>query len=391
MRIALLTDGLFPYKIGGMQKHSLLLAKYLARQGVAVDLYFACEQPIAELQPAPNELLTADEKAYLQLKPILRPKVRYFPGHYVWQSYLISKHIWAHLQQSAPVDFIYAQGFTGWYFVRKSANPNIPIGVHPHGLEMYQPTISLKAKAQQWVLRMAMNYNLRQADVVFALGEGLYPILNNMGIPKPKILLSPNGIAADWLVEQPHKSTLARRFLFIGRYELRKGIAELNTVLQKLLADELNFTFDFVGPIPVEKQVAHPNITYWGTIKAEARVKEILSNCDVLVLPSHSEGMPTVILEAMASGLAILATDVGTVRSMVCDDNGWLIPAKSEEALENAMREIIHCDEEAMMAKQQASLRKLKANFLWEKVAETTRSEIVRFLKNETPKFTATL
>lgn len=362
------------------------MAKYLARQGAAVDLYFTCEQPIVQLQPAPDELLTADEKQYLRLIPIPRPKVRYFPGHYVWQSYLISKHIWERLQQEEPVDFIYAQGFTGWYFINKKANPQIPVGVHPHGLEMYQPTTSTKAKAQQWVLRMAMNYNLRQVDVVFALGEGLYSILNNIGVLQQKILLSPNGIAADWLVEQPPAPIAPVRFLFIGRYELRKGIAELNVVLRKLLADKLNFTFDFVGPIPVEKQVAHPNITYWGTIKAEARLKEILSHCDVLVLPSHSEGMPTVILEAMASGLAILATDVGTVRSMVNDDNGWLIPAKSNEALETAMREVIHSDAEQMMAKKQASLHKLKANFLWEKVAETTRSEIARFLKHETPK-----
>jgi len=219
----------------------------------------------------------------------------------------------------------------------------------------------------------------------------LYPILNNIGIPQQKILLSPNGIAADWLVEQPPAQIAPPiRFLFIGRYELRKGIAELNAVLRKLLADELNFTFDFVGPIPAEKQMAHPSITYWGTIKAEARLKAILNNCDVLVLPSHSEGMPTVILEAMASGLAILATDVGTVRSMVGSDNGWLIPAKSEEALETSMRGIIDCDEEEMMAKQQASLQKLKANFLWEKVAETTHSEIAHFLQYGVQKSIAT-
>ncbi len=391
MRIALLTDGLFPYKIGGMQKHSLLLAKYLAQQGVAVDLYFACEQPIAQLRPTLDELLAPDEQTHLQLIPIPRPQVPYFPGHYVWQSYLISKHIWEQFQQSAPVDFIYAQGFTGWYFFRKSANRTIPVGVHPHGLEMYQPTTSMKAKAEQWMLRMAMTYNLRQADAVFALGEGLYAIFKNIGIPKQKILLSPNGIANDWLVEKPKRHASPIRWLFIGRYERRKGIAELNTVLQKLLADALDFTFDFVGPIPAEKQIIHPNIRYWGTIKEEAQLKEILSHCDVLVLPSHSEGMPTVILEAMASGLAILATDVGTVRSMVGSDNGWLIPAKSNAALETAMREIIHCDEEAIMAKKQASLHKLKVNFLWEKVAETTRLEIARFLKHEAPKSTATL
>ena len=39
MRIALLTDGIYPYVMGGMQRHSYYLAKYLARAGVHVDLY----------------------------------------------------------------------------------------------------------------------------------------------------------------------------------------------------------------------------------------------------------------------------------------------------------------------------------------------------------------
>ncbi|WP_081782592.1 hypothetical protein [Marinilabilia salmonicolor] len=50
MRIALLTDGIYPHIMGGMQKHSYYLAKYLARAGVKVDVYHA----IPEGQPLPT-------------------------------------------------------------------------------------------------------------------------------------------------------------------------------------------------------------------------------------------------------------------------------------------------------------------------------------------------
>ena len=46
---------------------------------------------------------------------------------------------------------------------------------------------------------------------------------------------------------------------------------------------------------------------------------------DILICPSYSEGMPNVIMEGMARGLAIIATNVGATSRMVSKENGWLI------------------------------------------------------------------
>ena len=54
-------------------------------------------------------------------------------------------------------------------------------------------------------------------------------------------------------------------------------------------------------------------------------------------MPSLSEGMPTVILEAMARGKAVIATDVGAVSELVSEENGVLIQAGSVEELSNAL------------------------------------------------------
>src|SRR5690606_31946583 len=124
---------------------------------------------------------------------------------------------------------------------------------------------------------------------------------------------------------EPKKNNDKIHFLFVGRFERRKGIEELNQTLNAI-KDIENFQFTFVGRIPNEAKIQHKNISYAGEIRDTEKLKQIFREHDVLVCPSHSEGMPIVILEAMASGLAVVATDVGAVNLMVREKNGWLLP-----------------------------------------------------------------
>lgn len=78
--------------------------------------------------------------------------------------------------------------------------------------------------------------------------------------------------------------------------------------------------FDFAGSVPVEAMPAR------------------FSAADVFVLSSRSEGRPNVVAEALASGLAVISTDLDGVRGMVDDgDNGWLVPAGNADALAAAL------------------------------------------------------
>jgi glycosyltransferase involved in cell wall biosynthesis len=64
----------------------------------------------------------------------------------------------------------------------------------------------------------------------------------------------------------------------------------------------------------------------------------LLAECDVFVLSSIAEGMPVTLMEAMASGLPVVATDVGGVASVVEDGvTGTLVPARDPRALANAL------------------------------------------------------
>ena len=63
---------------------------------------------------------------------------------------------------------------------------------------------------------------------------------------------------------------------------------------------------------------------------------------DLLVLPSLSEGLPNVVLEAMALGKPVLSTDVGAIREVIsAGDNGWIVPPGDTGALSRALDEIL--------------------------------------------------
>ena len=75
-------------------------------------------------------------------------------------------------------------------------------------------------------------------------------------------------------------------------------------------------------------------------------VPEILKACDVFVLPSIAEGLPSALLEAMATGMPVIASKVGGVSEILASPGlGIMVPSKSVEALSGAMETMINMDE----------------------------------------------
>ena len=113
------------------------------------------------------------------------------------------------------------------------------------------------------------------------------------------------------------------------------------------------------------KKLDHPNIIYHGLIKSQNAIKGILDNSDILVSPSYSEGMPTVILEAMARGCAIIATDVGATCTMVSSDNGWLINGDIKLGLKEKMTKALNLNQKKLFLMKCESIYKVEKHFTW--------------------------
>ena len=97
----------------------------------------------------------------------------------------------------------------------------------------------------------------------------------------------------------------------------------------------------------------------------------------MLVCPSWSEGFPNVILEAMACGLAIIATNVGAVSAMVSEKNGWLIKPANKTELEDAMKKAMQKND--LDSKKENSLNLVQSEFNWDVISQKTIAAIQIF------------
>lgn len=385
MKLLLVTDGITPFTTGGMQKHSANLAKWLTKKGVEVMLLHSvpCDDTIPSEEEVNKSLFGDSMEKLLGVITLHFPVSGKIPGHYVRSSKLLSQQFYEKVKDSlSGYDFIYGKGFATWYFLeqKKRGVKMPPIGVKFHGYEMFQAPPSLKVRIKQSILRKPTIWNNVNADIVFNYGGKITSIIKKIGVPENRIISIPTGIDNEWIREEITPTNEIKRFVFIGRFERRKGVQEIQYAINELIKKDFNFRFDFIGPIPKEMHIESDRVVYNGTIKDKEGITAILDKSDVLVCPSYSEGMPNVIMEGMARGLAVLATDVGAVSVQVGKENGWLLPKADKNLLLKSMEEIILESNQDVDKKKNQSIRKLNEKFRWEVIAQQTKEKISNYL-----------
>ena len=362
MRIAILTDAIFPNVIGGIQKHSYLLVKYLVKQNCHVDLYHSKINKALDI----TNYFTNNELSRINFIDFVYPNSIRFPGNYIYSSYRLSKLYYNKLKNE-NYNLIYAQGFTGWYSLFKEPNMTNLIS-NLHGLNMFQRTANKLETLKQYLLKIPATFIIKSSYKQISLGGKLSNILKSQGAKEDSIVIIPNAIENNWLLGEKSITTNKKlKFIFVGRYDRTKGIQELTEVLKELIYIH-DFEFHFIGPIPDSKKIYNEKIIYHGLVKDQNRIKSILTSSDVLVSPSYSEGMPTVILEAMACGNAIITTNVGANSTMVSKANGWLIEGDIREGLKTAMLDAMTLSKNKYLALKRKSLEIVSNNFVWDKV-----------------------
>jgi glycosyltransferase involved in cell wall biosynthesis len=366
-RIALITDGIWPYVIGGMQKHSYYLCKYFAANGIHVDLihFNKSDYDISKL-----EFFSEKERAFILPTIVEIPVSARFPGHYIYNSYRHSKLIFNILKpRLQDYDLIYTKGFTGWHLIDQKYKGKVKcckIGVKFHGYEMFQPTAGPASWLRSLLLKGPVKKLSRRADLVFSYGGKITEIIRSFGVENSKIIESPSGIEDEFIAQKITNTGHMKRVLFLGRYERRKGIEELHSAIGLLNSKKNNsLEFHFIGNIPEDKKMRADNVTYHGEIRERQKIFEKMRNCDVLVCPSYSEGFPNVILEALSNGLAVAATPVGAVELMVSSHVGWIISAPTARSILNVFDQIIDENKFDIDQKKQNAIQLIKERFTW--------------------------
>lgn len=370
MKIALITDGVMPYVLGGMQRYSTMLAQEFVKQGVELHLFHTVRNRNLEADAGKLKGMEEWLKNSVHAHFIPFPEESKLPGHYIRELHVYSQKALARFREvCADCDFIYAQGLTGLAFAeaRKNGSLRIPVGVNVHGYEMFQYAANTRERIAHYMLRPSFSRLNRNADYVFSFPGKIRAIVENkLNVPPSRILEIPNAVGDDWLLTDARVASGKCRFLFVGRYERRKGIEELAGAIRSFRDPHVEF--HFVGPIEKEKQLPDVRCIYHGKVTETHALKALYDRCDVLLCPSYAEGMPTVILEAMSRGLAIIATDVGATAEVVSEKNGILLDSPSIDRIADAIQEISRVTPEAMLAMKRCSLNKIRA-YTWDMIS----------------------
>ena len=180
--------------------------------------------------------------------------------------------------------------------------------------------------------------------------------------------------------------------LFVGRLTCDKGICEL---LQAFLQIESCFprlrlllvgSFEDGDPLPVEvrnRLETHKSVILAGPVNDPVPYYTL---ADVLILPSHREGLPTVVLEGHATGKPVIGASVtGIVDLLVDGETGLLFPVGDASALAQALRRILE-DKGLANKLGLAGQQQVKRNFRQELVWSALRREYLKVLQGgETP------
>jgi len=132
------------------------------------------------------------------------------------------------------------------------------------------------------------------------------------------------------------------RVAWAGRMAPDKGVIDLLRAVERLTADGHAIHLTLIGDGPARPEVEAviatsglaDRIESVGFVGDRASYMAALRSADLFVLPSHAEGMPKVIVEAMAAGLPVIATAVGTVPALLADGRlGRIVPVGDPAAL----------------------------------------------------------
>lgn len=196
----------------------------------------------------------------------------------------------------------------------------------------------------------------RSAHVV-AVSQALATRLEDIGVDGRRISVLYNGVDPSRFhpVPQPQArrdlgyADEDRIILFVGNVQASKGCMELLQAFAKLRTRIPHLKLVFVGAGPQQKALVGEcaargmsgDVTFAGRL-AHDQIVRWFGAADVFCLPSHAEGVPNVVLEAMACGTPVVATRVGGIPEVLPEYAGVMVPARDVDALDEALFTALH-------------------------------------------------
>ncbi len=216
------------------------------------------------------------------------------------------------------------------------------------------------------------NHCLKRYDEVIVVSPTLYDHCLKLGISADRLTYIPNAIRPEEYVrrqtplqaksqlsilteDQPSASLVIG---VVGRLSIEKGVDRAVKAMPHLPHAQLHLIGDGPQRESLERLArqlnVHDRVVFHGWQTSSQRFYEAM---DLLLLPSHTEGLPNVVLEAMAMGVLVAATDVGGVRDLLDDGRcGVILPTEQPDQwpamIQSQMADVSLCHQKVQQARQ---------------------------------------
>jgi len=385
MKVILTTRALFPFHgYGGMERYVYYLAKHLAENNVDVEVITSMTD---------NEFKDFGDFNVTFLPPNINKGNKYFYPIY-YKRFL--KNVAKYLERT-DFDLLHSFGVApNEYLKFKNRKPVI---VQPLGSEEFirrKRENILKKIYLDIFMRNPKTYSIRESDAIASEGERqTQEIIDLFGVPKEKIFPLPDGIDLDEIEKYFKNGEITREdlnlqnvdivLMNVNRLASNKGVCYLIDAL-KILNEKLNVELILVGSGPEERKIKEQikalelkdKVLHFKNI-SDKEMFQLYTLADISVTPTLYEGLPLVILEAMACGKPIVASNVSEVSQVVRnDENGFLVPPGDSKAIANAILKIYNRNLFKKMGKRS---REIVKNYDWDNIAKLAIEKYKELIK----------
>src|SRR3989344_2257144 len=332
MRIARIIE-YFPPHIGGMERHGLILSQEQIKLGNEVEVYIGWGS---------DKLLPRIYKMPLQFLPLYNKARRLWFN--VWAYFTVKNN-----HKKNPYDIIHLHGdFVEAFFGGKLAKKlNIPA------------VLTIHAGLNKKFLKPKNAKYFDNIKKIICVSQEIAGDLKNIGIADDKLEIISSGIYLDEFkninseeIEKIKNSYSAPVIICVGVLRKSKGQAYLIEAFNKLKNSFSSATLLLIGDGPDKKMLKNQSKNIAGIYflgqQTHPEVVKYLKVSNVFVLasisaPNDREGTPTVIMEAMATGLPVVATKVGGNPILIKDGvNGFLVESGDSFAIAAAIDKILN-------------------------------------------------
>ncbi len=284
---------------------------------------------------------------------VVHPRVAYVPGVAGLSGALeVASLLPAFLKRRRDVDVVlgswaYPDGAAAVALGRMIGAPAV---IKVHGSD-------LNVQSNMFGPRQNLNVMLPRVDRLVAVSAALGEKAISLGVPRERVAIVPNGTDANLFRVRDREEARAaltfrnggswpKRFiLYVGRVERAKGVMDLIEAFTRIAPRAPDLALVLLGDggaMNEAKKLASPlgdRVVFLGG-RPLAEVPLWVGASTLLTLPSHAEGSPNVIREAMACGRPVVGTSVGGIPELVTEEVGRLCPAKDPVALAEALLEV---------------------------------------------------